>query len=144
LPMDIRIAADTAKFGLFFVRMGIVPELAASSFLPRIVGLSRAMDWCTTARLIPAAEALEAGLVSAVVSPDELLDRAVKLGEACAKWPSSAQVATRKLLQRNSVSSNIGAVAQDEVDTLARGYQTWEHKEAVSAFMEKRDPDFTR
>src|SRR6185312_14110451 len=73
LPMDIRIAAPEARFGFVFARRGIVPEAASSWFLPRIVGISQALDWCYSGRVFGADEALKAGLVSRVVAPDELI-----------------------------------------------------------------------
>src|SRR6476469_6551913 len=73
LPMDVRLASDSARFGFVFVRRGIVPEACSSWFLPRIVGISKAMEWCATGRVFDAKEALDAGLVSKVVKPEELL-----------------------------------------------------------------------
>ena len=79
LPMDIRIASEHARFGMFFVKMGLVPELASSALLPKMVGQARALDWCLSGRMIPAAEAREAGLVSEVVAADALVDRAIEI-----------------------------------------------------------------
>ena len=75
LPMDIRLASDPAKFGFVFARRGIVPEACSSWFLPRVVGISRAAEWCYSGRVFPAAEALEGGLVRSVHPADELLRR---------------------------------------------------------------------
>ncbi|MGH0033155.1 MAG: enoyl-CoA hydratase-related protein, partial [Myxococcota bacterium] len=76
LPMDVRIASEKARFGLVFARRGIVPEAASSWFLPRVVGIGRAMEWVATGRVFPASEALEGGLVTRVVPEDELLPTA--------------------------------------------------------------------
>ncbi|MGJ3626897.1 enoyl-CoA hydratase-related protein [Sphingomonas sp. MMS24-JH45] len=73
LPMDVRIASADARFGFVFTRRGIVPESASSWFLPRLVGISRALRWCYSGEVFGAAEALEAGLVSAMVAADELM-----------------------------------------------------------------------
>src|SRR3954463_7259959 len=76
LPMDVRIASTDARFGFVFSQRGIVPEAASSWFLPRIVGITQALDWCYSGRVFPASEALEGRLVSRVVAPDELLPTA--------------------------------------------------------------------
>ena len=76
LPMDIRLASDSAKFGFVFARRGIVPEACSSWFLPRVVGISQAAEWCYTGRVFPAAEALDGGLVRSVHAPDDLLPAA--------------------------------------------------------------------
>ena len=76
LPMDIRLASSDARFGFVFAARGIVPEAASSWFLPRIVGIQTALEWCYTARVFPASDALEAGLVRSLHPADELLDAA--------------------------------------------------------------------
>src|SRR2546423_668029 len=78
LPMDIRLASENARFGFVFARRGIVPEAASSWFLPRVVGINRAMEWAATGRVFPASEALEGGLVRSVHPPDELLPAAYR------------------------------------------------------------------
>lgn len=142
LPMDIRIASESAQFGMFFVRMGLVPELASSYLLPQLVGLGRAIEWCLTGRMVSAQEALAAGLVSEVVPPDQLLPRALELGESLAKNPLSSIKLIRKLLHENAVDGDYRRVMEREGAALAYAYTTPEHKEAVNAFMEKRTPDF--
>jgi 2-(1,2-epoxy-1,2-dihydrophenyl)acetyl-CoA isomerase len=144
LPMDIRIAAESARFGMFFVKMGLSPELASSALLPQMVGTARAIEWCLTARLVPAQEAKEAGLVSDVVPGEKLLDRAFELVDMIAKNPAPALAATRKLIVDNVHNDDIRAVQASEGATLNALYQTWEHKEAIAAFMGKRDPDFSK
>ncbi|MDW8046616.1 MAG: enoyl-CoA hydratase-related protein [Chloroflexota bacterium] len=142
LPMDIRIASENAQIGMFFVRMGLVPELASSYLLPQLVGFGRAMEWCLTGRMISAQEALAAGLVSEVVPPERLLERALELGELLAKQPRSAIQLIRTLLHENAVDGDYRRVMEREGKALAFAYTTPEHKEAVNAFMEKRAPDF--
>ena len=73
LPMDFRLASETARFGFVFARRGIVPEAASSWFLPRLVGMQQALEWCMTGRVFDAAEALKGGLVRSVHAPAELL-----------------------------------------------------------------------
>src|SRR5258706_6071889 len=85
LAMDIRIASEAARFGFVFSQRGIVPEAASSWFLPRIVGISQALEWCYTGRVFPAQEALAGRLVSKVVAPDELLLAACALAREIAE-----------------------------------------------------------
>ena len=101
LPMDIRIAADNARFGLPFVKRGIVPESCATWFLPRIVGISVAIDWSVSGRIFPASEALAAGLVRELVPAAEVLPRALEVAREIATTTSAVSVAlTRQMLWR--------------------------------------------
>ena len=143
LPMDIRIAADNARFGFFFVKMGLVPELASSALLPQMVGMSRAIEWCLSGRMIGAVEAKESGLVSEVVPADQLLERALALGETLANNPGPAMASIRSLLVGNVHNDDIAAVQKSEGVALESAYRTWQHKEAIGAFLEKRAPDFS-
>jgi 2-(1,2-epoxy-1,2-dihydrophenyl)acetyl-CoA isomerase len=144
LPMDIRIAAEEARFGMFFVKMGLMPELASSALLPQMVGTARATEWCLTGRMIPAQEAKEAGMVSEVVPGAKLVERALELGELLGKNPAPAMAQIRELLIRNVHEDNVGEVQRREGEALAKAYVSWEHKEAIAAFLEKRDPDFSK
>jgi enoyl-CoA hydratase/carnithine racemase len=144
LPMDIRIAADNARFGFFFVKMGLVPELASSALLPQMVGTSRALEWCLTGRMIGATEAKEAGLVSEVVPADQLIERALAVGEVVANNPGPAMASIRSLLIANVHNDDVAAVQRSEGAALEVAYRTWQHKEAIGAFMEKRTPDFSK
>ncbi len=144
LPMDIRIASEHARFGMFFVKMGLVPELASSALLPQMVGSARALEWCLTGRLIPAAEAREAGLVSEVVAANDLVNRAVEVGEQLSGQSAFAMTKIRKLLLQNASQTDIAAVMQSEGEALAEAYRSWEHKEAIDAFLGKRPADFTK
>ena len=101
LPMDVRIAARGARMGFVFARRGIVPEACSSWFLPRVVGISRAMEWVATGRVFPAEEALAGGLVSRVVEPEALLETARGLAREIADNTSAVSVAlARQLLWR--------------------------------------------
>jgi enoyl-CoA hydratase/carnithine racemase len=144
LPMDIRIASENARFGFAFVKMALVPELASSYFLPQLVGLGRAQEWCLTARMVESDEALRAGLVTEVVAPDRLLDRAVEVGEMIAQHAPAAVRRVKRVLESNATDSDVQSVMLRENAQNAAARQEPDHKEAVAAFMEKRKPEFRR
>ena len=143
LPMDVRIASDKAKFGFVFARRGIVPEAASSWFLPRVVGISRAMEWVATGRVFPPDEALAGGLVSRVVPGDELLATAQELAREIAENTSSVSVA----LSRQMLWRMLGAAHPMEAHRLdsraiyAMG-QSPDGREGVQSFLEKRPAAF--
>jgi enoyl-CoA hydratase/carnithine racemase len=139
LPMDIRIASETARFGFVFARRGIVPEACSSWFLPRLVGISRAMEWCATGRVFGAAEALEGGLVRKVVSPDDLMPAAMELAREIADNTAPVSVAlTRQMLWRMLGADHpMEAHKLDSRAIYARGRQG-DAKEGVVSFLEKR------
>ena len=143
LPCDIRIAADTAKFGFVFARRGLVPEAGSAWFLPQIVGLPQALKWCLSGNLFPASEALEKGLVSELCTGDALLERARALAMEIAEHTSPVAVAlTRRMLwQFASDPDPSGALAVDAPLNIARG-KTADVHEGVAAFLEKRPPVF--
>ncbi len=139
LPMDIRIASTDAKFGFVFARRGIVPEACSSWFLPRLVGISRAMEWCATGRVFGAQEALEGGLVRQVVAPDQLLPTAIALAREIADNTAPVSVAlTRQMLWRMLGADHpMEAHKIDSRAIYARGRQG-DAKEGVVSFLEKR------
>jgi enoyl-CoA hydratase/carnithine racemase len=124
--------------------MALVPELASSYFLPQLVGLGRAQEWCLTARMVEADEALRAGLVTEVVAPERLIDRAVELGETIAQHAPAAVRRVKRVLEMNATDSDIQSVLLRENAQNAAARQEPDHKEAVAAFMEKRKPVFRR
>jgi enoyl-CoA hydratase/carnithine racemase len=143
LPMDVRLASETAKFGFVFARRGIVPEAASSWFLPRVVGISRAMEWVATGRVFPAAEALAGGLVRSVHPPDELLPAAYALAQEIVENTAPVSVAlSRQLLWRM-----LGADHPMEAHKLdsrlidSRGASA-DAREGVMSFLEKRPAVF--
>jgi enoyl-CoA hydratase/carnithine racemase len=144
LPMDIRIAAEGARFGFVFTRRGIVPEACSSWFLPRIVGIDRALEWTFTGRLFDAGEARDAGLVRSLHAPNELLSAAKAIAGEIAAHTSPVSVAvTRQLLWRMLGESH--PMAAHRIDSravleLGRGPDA---REGVAAFLEKRAPRFT-
>jgi enoyl-CoA hydratase/carnithine racemase len=143
LPMDIRIASETARFGFVFARRGIVPEACSSWFLPRLVGISKAMEWCATGRVFDAKEALAAGLVSKVVKPEELLPAAHALAREIADNTAPVSVAlTRQMLWRMLGADHpMEAHKIDSRGIFARGRQG-DAKEGVVSFLEKRPANF--
>jgi enoyl-CoA hydratase/carnithine racemase len=141
-PADFRIAAEEARVGFVFARIGIVPEACSSWFLPRLVGIERALEWCYTASLIPAAEACEAGLFRSTVPAKELLAEAHRLAHRLIHGRSPVAVAmTRQLLWRNSaLPSPLDAHC---IDSLVVHYLSrHDGHEGVRAFLEKRAPQF--
>jgi enoyl-CoA hydratase/carnithine racemase len=143
LPMDIRLASDTARFGFVFARRGILTEAASSWFLPRIVGIAQAMEWAVTGRVFPAAEALDGRLVSRVLPPDELLPAAYALAREIAAGTSAVSVAViRRLMWSGlSASSPWEAHAADS-RLMAEVGGSPDAVEGVTAFLEKRQADF--
>jgi enoyl-CoA hydratase/carnithine racemase len=143
LPMDIRIAADTAKFGFVFARRGLVPEAGSAWFLPRLVGLPQALRWCLDGALFSADEALRGGLVSEVTSPEDLLPRARAIARSIADNTAPVSVAiTRQMLWRLSPEPTPWPTLKvDGALAMALG-ATGDVREGVSAFLEKRPPAF--
>jgi enoyl-CoA hydratase/carnithine racemase len=143
LPMDIRLASDAARFGFVFARRGIVPEAASSWFLPRIVGISQAAEWCYTGRMISADEAKEAGLVRSVHAADDLLDVARSIAREIAENAAPVSVAlTRQMLWRMLGADH--PMEAHRVDSRAinsRGASA-DAREGVMSFLEKRAPEF--
>ncbi|MPY95302.1 MAG: enoyl-CoA hydratase [Acidimicrobiia bacterium] len=144
LPMDIRIATDSARFGFVFSRRGIVPEAASSWFLPRVVGINQALEWTFSGRVFPASEALAGGLVSRVVPDDQLVPTARELALEIADNTSAVSVT----LIRHMMWKLLGADHPMEahkldsraIQSLGRGPDA---AEGVTSFLEKRPPNFT-
>jgi enoyl-CoA hydratase/carnithine racemase len=143
LPMDIRIASTEARFGFVFTRRGIVMEACSSWFLPRVVGVSQALEWAMTGRVFPASEALAHGLVSRVVEPADLLPTARALAREIADNTAGISVA----LNRQLIWKMLGAdhpMEAHKVDSrliFERG-RSADTKEGVMAFLEKRPAKF--
>lgn len=142
LPMDFRIASRSARIGFVFSRLGIVPEACSTWFLPRLVGVSRALEWCYSGEILTADEARDAGLVRDVVDDDELLDTAHRLARKVSSGKSRVGIAlTRQMIYRNSAERNPSAA--HSVESLAVFYTSiGDGKEGVQAFLEKREPAF--
>jgi enoyl-CoA hydratase/carnithine racemase len=141
LPMDIRLASDNARYGFVFARRGLVPEACSSWFLPRIVGVNQALEWCMTGRIFNAQEALNGGLIRSIHAPGELIDAARGLAREIAENTSAVSVAmTRAMLWR--VPSGAHPMDAHKVDSRAiyRMSKSADSKEGVQSFLEKRPP----
>ncbi len=143
LPMDIRLASENARYGFVFARRGIVPEACSSWFLPRLVGVSQALEWCLTGRIFDAAEALRGGLVRSVHPQGELIDAARSLAREIADNTSAVSVAmTRAMLWR--IPPGAHPMEAHKVDSRAiyRLSKSADAREGVQSFLEKRPPAF--
>ena len=143
LAMDIRIASEAARFGFVFSQRGIVPEAASSWFLPRIVGISQALEWCYTGRVFRAQEALAGRLVSKVVLPEELLPTARALAREIAEKTAPVSVALIRQMMWRMLGADdpMEAHKVDSRGIYTRG-RSDDVKEGVMAFLEKRPATF--
>ena len=143
LPMDIRIAADTARFGFVFNRRGINPEAASSWFLPRLVGISKALEWCYSGRVFPAVEALDGGLIRSIHPAGELMEAARTIAlEIADNTAAVSTTLTRHMMWRMLGASHpMAAHIVDSAAIYERG-QSEDAKEGVSSFLEKRAPNY--
>jgi enoyl-CoA hydratase/carnithine racemase len=143
LPMDIRIASDNARFGFVFSQRGIVPEAASSWFLPRLVGISQALEWCYSGRVFPAQEALAGGLVSKVVAPDQLIPTARELARSFIDKtaPVSIALIRQQMWRLMGADDPMEAHKVDSRGIYARG-RSDDVKEGVTSFLEKRPAQF--
>jgi len=143
LPMDIRLASDKARFGFVFARRGLVPEAASSWFLPRIVGISKALEWTYSGRVFPAQEALEGGLVRSIHAEEDLLNIAKQLASEIIENTSPVSIS----MTRHMLWKMLGAdhpMEAHKVDSRAI-YELGKSKdveEGVNSFLEKRSPNF--
>ena len=143
LPMDVRLAVEGTKIGFVFARRGIVPEACSSWFLPRIVGISQAMEWVATGRVFTSEEALAGGLVRSLHPAGELLGAARALAtEIAAAAPVSVALARRMLWTMLGAEHPMEAHRADSRAMFARG-QSDDAREGVTSFLEKREPEFT-
>lgn len=141
--MDIRLASEKSKIGFVFNKIGITPEACSTWFLPRIVGVSQALEWCYSGDIIDADEAKEARFVKSVLPADELLDTAYDLARKIAKHSPVAITLTRQMMYRNSALDHpVGAHVVDSLSMLHVSRN--DGKEGVQSFLEKRPPAFTK
>lgn len=143
LPMDIRLASTSARFGFVFARRGITPEAASSWFLPRVVGMQTALEWCYTGRVFPAQEALDRGLVRSLHAPEDLMPAARALAREIADNVAPVSVAlTRQMLWRGAGFDHpMEAHKADSRAIMARGASA-DAREGVTSFLEKRAPSY--
>ncbi len=143
LPMDIRLASDTARYGFVFARRGIVPEACSSWFLPKLVGVAQALEWCMTGRIFDAQEALAGGLVRSVHAPGELIDAARGIAREIADNTSAVSVAmTRAMLWRNSHGEHPMIAHKIDSRAIYRLSKGADAQEGVQSFLEKRPAAF--
>lgn len=144
LPMDIRLASTSSRFGFVFARRGIVPEAASSWFLPRLVGISKAAEWAYTGRVFDAEEALAAGLVRSIHQPEDLLPAARQIAVEIAANTSAVSVAlTRQMLWRMLGADHPMAAHEVDSRAIAALGRSNDAHEGVVAFLEKRPASFT-
>ena len=144
LPMDVRIASKSARFGFVFSRRGAVPEACSSWFLPRIVGISKALDWCYTGKVFNSQEALQHGLVSEVIPDDKLIDRALEIGSSYSSKTSAISVSLARQMMWNMLAATHPEEAHI-LDSMAmeRMGKSPDIKEGIASFLEKRAPSFS-
>ena len=143
LPMDIRIASDNAKFGFVFARRGIVPEAASSWFLPRLVGMSQALEWCYTGRVFGAEEALKGGLIRSIHTPDTLMDAARAIAREIADNTAPVSIAlTRQMMWRMAGADHPMQAHRIDSRAIAARSVSADASEGVASFLEKRAPAF--
>jgi enoyl-CoA hydratase/carnithine racemase len=142
LPFDVIVASEAARFGMFFIKVGLVPELASTHFLVQRMGFGRASEMCLSGRLYGAAEAYEKGLVDRLVAPGELLPAALGLAREIGANPPPQLRFIKQLLGANGCDGDVRAVQRRETELLRACWETPEHREAVQAFLERRPPKF--
>lgn len=143
LAMDIRLGSEKARIGFVFGKIGVTPEACSTWFLPRIVGMQRALEWVYGADILTAEEAFAGGLLRSVHPADELLDAAYELASKFVENRSPVAVAlARQMMYRNSAARSPREA--HEIDSLSMYYSSVaDGKEGVRSFLEKRDPVFT-
>lgn len=142
LPCDVIVASETAKFGMFFIKVGIVPELASTQLLVQRCGFGRASEMCLSGRIYPGKEAAEIGLVDHLTPPEGLLPKAFEVADAIAANPDPQLRMIKQLLTENGTATDLAAVQERESTLLRECWKSPEHSEAVAAFLEKRAPRF--
>ena len=144
LSCDIRIASSAARFSARFVRVGLTPECGSSRYLPLVAGLPNALYLTLTGRIIDADEALQRRLIDRIVEPDQLMPEAMKLAGEIASNPRDAVWSAKRLLHMNATETDMRRVVTAECYSIRERQTEPDHKEAVTAFMQKRDPVFNR
>jgi enoyl-CoA hydratase/carnithine racemase len=142
LPFDVIVASEAARFGMFFVKVGLVPELASTHFLVQRMGFGRASEMCLSGRLYGAAEAFEKGPADRLVAPDELVPNALALAREIGANPPPQLRWIKQLLTENGSDTDLRAIQRRETDFLRAAWETPEHREAVEAFMTRRPARF--
>ena len=143
LPMDTRICSDQARFGFVFAKRGIVPEAASSWFLPRLIGINKALELCYTGKVISAEEAKEIRLVSEILNQDKLIDRAIEIAKEFTAESSQISIAlTRQMMWRMLGADDPMEAHKIDSRAVFELGQSGEAIEGVNSFLEKRPPSF--
>ena len=143
LPMDIRIASEEAKFGFVFARRGLVPEAASSWFLPRVVGINKALEWTFSGRVFSPEEAREGGLIRSIHPAEKLLEEANKIAQEIVENTSAVSVAmTRQMLWKLLGADHPMEAHKIDSRAIYELGQGGDAKEGVESFLEKRSPEF--
>jgi enoyl-CoA hydratase/carnithine racemase len=142
LPCDVRIASDRARLSMRFIRMGIFPELASTHLLAHIVGIGNAMELMLSGKIIDGTEAARIGLVNRVVPHEKLIEEAIATAQEIAFNPAEHVMAVKRVAWQNLDEGDIKTIQQREGVQLAAAVASPAFKEAVRAFLEKRQPDF--
>ena len=144
LPCDVRYAAEDTRLSIRFVKVGLVPELGSTRLLAQLVGLGHATDICLSGRMVPADEAYRIGLVSAVVPKEDLFATALAKAEEYANNPTPVVRKIKALLNDNVTEPNLDRVMEREGARDRESRRLASHAEAVTAFLEKREPVFNQ
>ncbi len=142
LPFDTIVASEKAKFGMGFIKVGLVPELASTHFLVQRIGFGKASELSLSGRVIRADEAERIGLVDRLAAPEALVDVAQEVAASFAANPDPQLRMTKQLLTQNATDTDLTAIQERESALLRECWKTPEHAEAVNAFIEKREPKF--
>jgi enoyl-CoA hydratase/carnithine racemase len=135
LPFDVIIASERAKFGMLFIKVGLVPELASTRLLAQRVGIGRASEMCLTGRLYDGAEAYRMGLAERLASAQELLEEALELAGQIAANPRPQLRMIKRLLTQNALERDLRVVQEREHELMRECWRSPEHREAVEAFL---------
>ena len=142
LSCDVRLASEDARISFRFLRIGLTPEYGSTHFLVNLVGLGRALEYMLTGKFITAREAKDAGFVNHVCAPETLVDDAVALAQEIAANPNWHLAKVKRLIHENYMEKDLALVLRRESETLRAARYTEAHKEALTAFRERREPKF--
>ena len=135
LPFDVIVASQRAKFGMLFIKVGLVPELASTRLLAQRVGLGRASEMCLSGRLYDGEEAYRIGLAHRLAPPETLLAEALELGDEIAANPQPQLRMIKRLLTENALETDLGLVQRREHELIRECWRSPEHRRAVEAFL---------
>jgi enoyl-CoA hydratase/carnithine racemase len=135
LPFDVIVASQRAKFGMLFIKVGLVPELASTRLLTQRVGLGRASEMCLSGRLYDGEEAYRIGLADRLAPPETLLDQALELGDEIAANPQPQLRMIKRLLTENALETDLGLVQRREHELIRECWRSPEHRRAVETFL---------